>query len=270
MSIRPRRIPSYRLHKPTGQAVVRIEGHDHYLGKHGTPESQEKYDRLIAEWLVKGQPATPTVPAKPAVDISVNGLILSFYRHAEKHYRRPDGSMTGEVGNLRDALRPLRKLYGTTPARQFGPLALRAVQEEMVRAGLARTTVNARINRIRRMFKWAVGVELLPPEVYQALRAVPGLQRGRCDAPEPEPVRPVPAEHVEAVLPLVPRPVRAMIQLQRLTGCRPEEVAVIRGSDLTLANPIGNTAPSRTRTSGGGNNGLFCWDRRLRLSWRSF
>jgi hypothetical protein len=29
-------------------AVVRIAGHDHYLGKYGNPES---YDRLVAEWL---------------------------------------------------------------------------------------------------------------------------------------------------------------------------------------------------------------------------
>ena len=31
-----RKPPTYRLHKPTGQAVVRIDGHDFYLGKHGT------------------------------------------------------------------------------------------------------------------------------------------------------------------------------------------------------------------------------------------
>jgi hypothetical protein len=29
------RIPSYRLHKPTGQAVVTIDGKDHYLALHG-------------------------------------------------------------------------------------------------------------------------------------------------------------------------------------------------------------------------------------------
>ena len=36
MSTKP---SSYRLHKPTGQAVVRIDGRDHYLGKHGTEVS---------------------------------------------------------------------------------------------------------------------------------------------------------------------------------------------------------------------------------------
>ena len=35
-------IPEYRLHKPTGRGVVRLNGRDIYLGTHGTPESQER------------------------------------------------------------------------------------------------------------------------------------------------------------------------------------------------------------------------------------
>ena len=36
MPVQARKVPSYRLHKPTGQAVVRLDGRDVYLGKHGT------------------------------------------------------------------------------------------------------------------------------------------------------------------------------------------------------------------------------------------
>ena len=39
MPVRPRKIPSYRLHKPTGQAVVRLDGRDYYLGRHGSDSS---------------------------------------------------------------------------------------------------------------------------------------------------------------------------------------------------------------------------------------
>ena len=48
-------VPSYRLHKATGQAVVTLDGRDFYLGKHGTAESREAYDRMIAEWLASGR-----------------------------------------------------------------------------------------------------------------------------------------------------------------------------------------------------------------------
>ena len=48
----PRRtshVPSYRLHKPSGQARVIINGRHVYLGPYGSEESREKYVRLIAE-----------------------------------------------------------------------------------------------------------------------------------------------------------------------------------------------------------------------------
>jgi hypothetical protein len=48
-------IPAYTLHKAPSQAIVRLSGHDHYLGPHGTPESRQKYDRLLAEWLAQGR-----------------------------------------------------------------------------------------------------------------------------------------------------------------------------------------------------------------------
>jgi hypothetical protein len=43
------RIPTYRKHAGSGQARVTLDGRTHYLGKYGTPESRERYDRLVAE-----------------------------------------------------------------------------------------------------------------------------------------------------------------------------------------------------------------------------
>ena len=42
-----RKLPSYRLHKPSGRAVVTIDCRDHYLGAFGTTESRDEYDRAI-------------------------------------------------------------------------------------------------------------------------------------------------------------------------------------------------------------------------------
>jgi integrase len=232
MLANPRKIAAYRLHKPTGQAVVRLDGRDRYLGKHDTPESREKYRRVVAEWLATGlaSPAPMTHPTVPA--ITVAELILAYWRHAEGHYRAQDGTLSEELGNVKAALRPLRALYGATPARDFGPLALRSVRERMVADGLMRTTINGRVNRIRRAFKWAASLELIPVSVVQALATVTGLQKGRTAAREPDPVGPVPLDRVESTLPYLPRPVVAMIRLQLLTGMRPGEVFVMRGADL--------------------------------------
>ena len=49
------RVPKYRRHKPTGQAVVTLNGRDIYLGKWNTRQSWAEYDRLTGEWLAAGR-----------------------------------------------------------------------------------------------------------------------------------------------------------------------------------------------------------------------
>ena len=55
------RIPKYRLHKGSGQALVQINGERIYLGKHGTAQSREKYRRIVAKSLGCPQPS-PHLP----------------------------------------------------------------------------------------------------------------------------------------------------------------------------------------------------------------
>ncbi len=49
------RVPFYRRHRPSGQAVVTLNGRDLYLGKWNTAASRAEYDRLIGEWLACGR-----------------------------------------------------------------------------------------------------------------------------------------------------------------------------------------------------------------------
>jgi len=51
----PHFIPTYRKHRRSGQAVVHLNGKDHYLGRYGTAASKAEYDRLIGEWLAAGR-----------------------------------------------------------------------------------------------------------------------------------------------------------------------------------------------------------------------
>ena len=43
--------PGYWHHKPSGQAYVRIDRKDIYLGAYGSSESRSRYAELIEEWL---------------------------------------------------------------------------------------------------------------------------------------------------------------------------------------------------------------------------
>ncbi len=237
----PARTPKYRLHRPSGQAVVTINGRDFYLGPHGKPESRAEYERLVGEWMAAGR----RLPTVEAADLSVNELLVGYLRWCEGYY----GAASKEPANIKLAIRPLAKLYGHTPAVNFGPLSLKVVREEYVRGRICRNEVNKRCGRIVRVFKWGVENELVPPSVHQALRAVPGLRLGRCEARESEPVRPVPETYIDAIQPHVLPPVWAMIQLQLLTGMRPGEVVAIRGRNLNMTGRVWTYSPDRHKTA---------------------
>jgi integrase len=245
------RVPSYRHHKQSGQAVVTLTDRsgcrrDILLGKYGSASSRQEYARAIAEWETAGHRLLHSRPA--GVTLSINELVSAFWDYAEQHYRLPDGKPSNEQADFRLSLRPLRHLYDHLEAHEFGPLALKAVRQLMVmgyhhprygpQPALARPVINQRMGRIRRMFKWAVENELIPPSVLQGLLAVRGLQRGRTPAREPEAVRPVAEAMVQATLPYLLAPTRALVELQLLTGMRPGEAVVMRACDLDMASKV--------------------------------
>ena len=117
------RIPKYRLHKASGQAVVTLDGRDFYLGDHGTASSRQRYERLVGEWLAGGRRLPVQVTDEDP--LTVNELLASFWRHAEVHYRSPTGEPTSELDSFIQALKPLRKLYGDAAAIDALPTNLR-------------------------------------------------------------------------------------------------------------------------------------------------
>lgn len=246
VAVRTPRTPSYRLHKPSGQAVVTIAGRDVYLGTHGSPESRAEYDRLLAEWLLKGRPQHVPLVADGG-DMTVNEMTRDYLKWADSYYVK-GGRPTTEPMNIRLALRPLRQLYGHTPAREFGPLALKTVRQAIIDSGVCRNEVNKRVRHVVRAFKWAVSEEIVPPSVHHGLKSVAGLRRGRADVRESKPVRPVPDAFVDAVRPHVSRQVWAMIELQRLTGARSGEVCSMRTIDIDTSGKVWSYVPESHKT----------------------
>jgi len=110
----PCRIPKYRLHKTSGRAVVRLEGRDIYLGKHGTDESKQEYHRVISEWLVSKKSGASTDLSQKTDSLTINELILGYLDHARTYYVK-NGQPTRETENVKESLRELCQLYGHTP-----------------------------------------------------------------------------------------------------------------------------------------------------------
>lgn len=230
------RKPSYLLHQATGQARAIIDGKTVYLGEYGSPKSRERYDALITEWFQRQGNID-------AIQLTVDDLSLIYLDHARKYYQK-NGKPTREVGNIRAALRPLIRLLGPTRLREFGPKMLRQVQDALSNQRdsrikskgkarkVSRQYVNAAMTRIKRMFRWGVGQELVPVTIYQAIQAVEGLRKGRTEAREASPVTPVDDAEIDAALPHLAPQVATMVELQRLTGMRPNEVVALRAADI--------------------------------------
>jgi integrase len=227
--VKPDYIPRPVKHA-SGQALVRLNGRDVYLGKYGSKPAKEEYNRLIAKWLAGGRQL-----ANLSAGLTVNELILAYLGHANQHYRRPDGQPTRQLELVSLAMRPLKELFGRTPAEEFGPLALKAVRQRMIELGtLCRSTINEHTSKIKRMFAWGVENELIPSSIFHGLQAVKGLQVGRTEAKDHPPVRPVPESFISATLPYCPPHVQSMIRLQLVTGMRPGEVCIMRPIDIEM------------------------------------
>jgi integrase len=282
--------PSYRFHKARNCAVVTIAGRDHYLGEYDSDASWAEYHRLVAEYRAQLRQPPPPVPAD--TPLTVTELIARYWRFAKTYYVK-DGKPTSEIPSIKLALGFVRRLYGRTAACEFSPKRLKAVREAMIahevtrkvkvideateavtwerkviRKGLARKCINKTIGRVKRMFAWAVEEELLPVEVHAALMRVKGLKRGKSAARETPRVRPVSEEHIAAVLPLVPAMVRAMIEVQRLCGCRPQDVVQMRPADIDTTEPVWQYRPRRHKTEHHNDDGNPDLDRVIYLGPR--
>jgi len=247
------RVPKFCHHKASGKAVVTLNGKDFYLGPYDDPESRSRYDALITRWLANGRRLLPHEEEQPD-DTTINELVVAFWEHAQNYYRHPDGSPTTEIENYRQAIRPLVELYGDTAIREFGPLSLKGVRNHMVEMGWARKYINAQVGRIRSLFRWGTEEEWVPGPVYQALTAVKGLRRGRTQAKEIEPIKPVPEAHVKAIQPFVSDTAWAMIQLQLFTGARPGEITQMRYADLDTTGDIWTYTPRQHKTAHHGHS----------------
>jgi len=90
----------------------------------------------MAGWTANWGRAARQAAAGPGAEVlTVSQLIVAFLRHADRRYRHPDGTRTDEYEHDLRTIRPLRRLYASALAAEFGLKALKAVRADMLAAG---------------------------------------------------------------------------------------------------------------------------------------
>ena len=245
LSSRP---PRYCRHKSTGRAMVYIGGKARYIGEYGSAASKAEYKRIVAEWSNPSKPVTPAdiAPVTAPRLLTIAEALLQYKAHAERYYQ------SRETDNLQEALRPLRVKFGYLPMRDFGPLQLRTLRNQWIEAGLARNTINARIIRLKRFFRWAASYELVEASVLERLNTVESLMPGRGGA-ETKAKLPVAWETVEATLPHLPPMVQAMVLFGWHTGARPAEITRLTTGEINQAGEVWIATMEKHKTAGYGH-----------------
>lgn len=254
--------PTYRFHKKTGKAIVTYYARDGQRrstllpGPFNSDESRREYKRVLAILRANGEPQ-PKLESQSEPSLTIDELIIKFMTtRVLPYYRDATGEPTGEHDNIRYAMKPISRLFGNLPASEFKPLHLVEVQQAMIVSSwlsdeeksqyakgkktmpLSRSTVNSRIGKIKLMFKWAAGLQLIPAVVHHGLLSVSNLARGRSAARETAEVQPVPTATVEKTMPHLPPTVRDLVELLLLTGMRVGEAVIMRAIDIDRTGPV--------------------------------
>jgi len=233
-----KKLPSYRLHKATNQAVCWISGRTYYLGIFDSPESHEAYKKLVAQYLTD-----PNFGIEKD-RLSIAEAVVTYLKFADTYYR--GGS---EFVGMRDACKPLVELYPDLHVGDFGIPHFKACREFWVKRGCSRQYVNKQSKRLLRFAKWMVAEGFAEPSLHHGLKCIEPLKRGRCACPESEPVKPVDDEAVELTLPHLPPMLQDMVRLHAFLGCRPGEICSVTPSMVDTEPTVWRITLSEHKTA---------------------
>lgn len=215
-------IPNRIIHRPSGQDRIVWQGRSIYLGKHGTPEAEANYRRVVRSILDTGEPFPPDGGA------TVAELAARFMVHTNKSF--PAGSK--EPASYERAMKLLTDAMGDLMADDVSPARFAAMRDKWAETRSVRT-VNRHHNQTLAAFRWGVTVELVTSTVWHALEAVPRLKPKRSSARDPRIIGPVPWVSVEAIREHVRPQVWAMIMVQWHTGMRSGEMLAMTPGQIT-------------------------------------
>lgn len=239
LSTRP---PAYCCHKATNQAYVRLQGGRGpctYLGVYDSPESRRAYQELVQTWLRRRRRSA----AVGSSVYLVGQLIADYIDHSDPRVGH------SQRCRIRAALSELAETDALTPAHDLCARDVKRLQVAMARRGCSRSTVNAYTYIIRSMVSWGVAEGMLAPEVLTSVKSVPGLRPGSGVARDKPRVASAPLEVIDATRPFLSETVRAMVDVQLLTGMRAGELVRMTPAEIDTTGEVWLYQPAEHKTA---------------------
>jgi len=230
-------VPTLRKHA-NGSAYCKWRGQYHYFG----PWESARLDEFRAFQKSVETASQPGPLAGSAHSPTVADLLAAYIKDRLAKYGAPDDAENLKKYKFRwkQAFQPVLARYAALPVSEFGPKAFKAVRQQLAKGNRSRTYVNDLAAEIRLAMQWGVSEEMVPAEVYQAVKAVKPLRRGElAGVPEGRDVQPVDIAVVRATLPFLTGPVAAIVELMTLTVSRPGEIAAITAEAIDKQGPGG-------------------------------
>ncbi len=220
-------VPQIRQHKPSGRAYVYAHGRTVYLGPWDSPESRTAYRDFLSRW---DGPKPPGEAPQLAGKVRVYDFVAAFTDWAATHYRRADGTQTTEYNGVKFALTFLIADHGNRFVDDFGARDLRAMLSNWKASGQVRHTINQRLERIKRAFRWGANRDLVAPSTLANILVVHPLRHG--EAPDNDEIQPVPLRDLVRTIKELPAMTAAIVHMEYYCGARPSEACAIRGDQI--------------------------------------
>jgi len=232
-----------REKNPAGcdRAYARFDGVKVRFGKWGPdtealPETREKYNRYVAEYLT-----TKQAPVTKNSDVTINVLVDGYIDYVKELYKgrtwedRKHGSEVDVALAFKQQIIPL---YGTLHPDEFRAKSLLAVRQSMKDQGLYRKTINKRVNWIQKAFEWGVTQDMVDIVTYTSLTTVKPIKEGEFNTREFNVVVPVSRADVDKTLGQSHPVLHDMIKVQMFGAMRAQDVRLMRLCDIhETSNP---------------------------------
>jgi integrase len=239
------RPPKYALHKASGQARIRLNGRDHYLGPFGSHASLARYAQLVNDSVSDAPIAPATAPTKsnaPAATIARGYLfvecVVKYLKNASITWPTAEGGKNPELAHAERLLKLAADKFGDLAIDDLRGPHVKEIIELMISQGWSRGYVNHQLQRFRRFVRWCLSDDLCTAEVLTRVESVDCVKMGCPGVRETEPVKPVAESVFQKTLMYLPPVVADLLRIVALTGARPGEIRRLRIGDIDRSEGV--------------------------------